>query len=235
MPVVDLRSLPVTPLTRRQIAWAAARDLREGMVVNLGIGIPGLVADYLEPETEIILHSENGLLGMGPAPAEGEIEPDLINATKNPVTVLPGGAFFRHDDAFLMIRGGHVDVALMGGYQVSAGGDLANYATGEESFPPAVGGAMDLAVGCREIWVLMEHTTRDGDLRLVSRCTYPLTAAGVVTRIYTNLAIIAVGPSGFTARAMVEGLGADMLQTLTGAPVHVPNSVASYAAPALTA
>ncbi|HEY0521937.1 MAG TPA: CoA-transferase, partial [Stellaceae bacterium] len=162
----------MTPLSRRQIAWRAAQDVADGSYVNLGIGLPTIVADFIPPDREIVFHSENGILGMGPAPGQGEADPDLINAGKQLTTLLPGGAYFHHNDAFLMIRGGHLDLALLGGFEVSAGGDLANWTTDNPDFPPGVGGAMDLAVGAREVRVLMEHTTKDGKPRLRKACAY---------------------------------------------------------------
>ena len=177
---------------RNAIARRAARLLPDGAYVNLGIGLPTLVANYIPPDREIIFHSENGLLGLGPAPDESNFDPEMINAGKTPVTLLKGGAIFHHNDAFLMIRGGHLDYALLGAFQVSSRGDLANWATLGDNKAPAVGGAMDLAAGAREVWALMEHVTRTGAPRILDTCTYPLTAAGVVTRIFTDLATITI-------------------------------------------
>lgn len=223
----------MSPLNRRQIAWRAAQDLREGMIVNLGIGIPTLVADYLPTDREVILQSENGILGVGPAPPEAERDPDLINASKGPITLVPGGSFFSHTDSFLMIRGGHIDVAVLGGFQVSSGGDLANWRTLDDKFAPAVGGAMDLAVGAREVWVLMEHATKEGTARLLDRCTYPLTARSVVTRVYTSLAVIDVTPRGFVARALLAGIGAGDLSAMGGAAIEIDPEAATLVAPPL--
>ena len=201
---------------RQRIAARAAQDLPEGAYVNLGIGLPTLVADHQVPGREVILHSENGLLGVGPAPAAGHEDPDLTNAGKKPVTLLPGAAIFHHNDAFLMMRGGHLDYALLGAFQVSAAGDLANWMTDETARAPAVGGAMDLAVGAKHVWVLMEHTTKQGEPRLVERCTYPLTAPGVVRRIYTELAVIDVGDE-LVVRELTPGVSFETLQSKTAA------------------
>lgn len=224
-------SLAHQPLSRRQMAWRAAQDLEDGMYVNLGIGLPTLVSDYLPADREVVIQSENGLLGMGPAPA-GAADPDLINATKAPVTVVPGGAFFRHDDSFVMIRGGHIDLALLGAFQVSVAGDLANWRTQDDDLAPAVGGAMDLAVGAREIRVLMEHTTRAGAPRILERCSYPLTAPAVVRRLYTDLAVIDLIDGRLVVRDMVEGLDRAGLQAVTGAPLAF-GDVRPLVAPAL--
>lgn len=213
----------MTPLSRKQIAWRAAQDLSDGAYVNLGIGLPTLVADYVPHDREIVFHSENGILGMGRAPALGEEDPDVINAGKGAATVLPGGAFFHHNDAFLMIRGGHVDVALMGAFEVSETGDLANWSTDDPDFPPGVGGAMDLAVGAKEVRILVEHTTKDGKPRLRKRCVYPLTAERCVRRIYTNLAVIDLVPEGLLVREMVEGLDLASLQARTEARLVLAN------------
>jgi 3-oxoadipate CoA-transferase beta subunit len=197
-----------------------ARDIPEGAYVNLGIGLPTLVGNHLPAEREIFLHSENGILGMGPAPAPGEEDWDLVNAGKQPVTLLTGGAFFHHADSFAMMRGGHLDICVLGAFQVSAGGDLANWHTGEPDAIPAVGGAMDLAIGARRTFVMMEHVTKRGDHRIVPRCTYPLTGIGCVARVYTDLAVIDVTPEGLVALEWVEGLSFESLQSLTGAPLR---------------
>jgi 3-oxoadipate CoA-transferase, beta subunit len=204
-------------LSGTDIARRIAADIPDGSYVNIGIGLPTLVADAVSPEKEIIYHSENGILGMGPAPAPGEGDPELINAGKQPVTLLPGGAFFHHTDAFLMMRGGHIDVTVLGAFQVSERGDLANWSTDDDTYPPAVGGAMDLAVGARRVLVGTTHTTRDGRPKLLPRCTYPLTAAGVVDRVYTDLAVIDVVAGQFLVREMVRGLSPEELQRLTAA------------------
>jgi 3-oxoadipate CoA-transferase beta subunit len=206
-------------LTRDEMAARVARDIPEGAYVNLGIGLPTTVSNHLPPGREIFLHSENGILGMGPAPPKGQEDWDLINAGKQPVTLLTGGAFFHHADSFAMMRGGHLDICVLGAFQVSAGGDLANWSTGEPGAIPAVGGAMDLAIGAKATYVMMEHVTKAGEPKLVERCTYPLTGIGCVRRIYTDLAVIEVGPQGLRAIEWVEGLGFDALQALTGAPL----------------
>ena len=204
---------------RHRIAQRVGRDLPDGAYVNLGIGLPTLVASYLQPGREIVFHSENGLLGVGPPPAPGSEDPDLINAGKMPVTLLPGASIFHHNDSFMMIRGGHIDYALLGAFQVGVNGDLANWTTGPDGKPPAVGGAMDLAAGAKAVWVLMEHCTRAGEPRMLERCTYPITAAQVVKRIYTELAVIEVD-HGFTVTEMAEGVSFDYLQSVTGAPLR---------------
>jgi 3-oxoadipate CoA-transferase beta subunit len=206
-------------LTRDQLAARVARDIPEGAYVNLGIGLPTLVANHLPRDREIFLHSENGILGMGPAPAPGEEDPDLINAGKQPVTLLPGGSFFHHADSFAMMRGGHLDISVLGAFEVSACGDLANWHTGAPDAIPAVGGAMDLAIGARQVLVMMEHLTREGESKIVERCRYPLTAAGCVDRIYTDLAVIDVGPRGLEVVELVDGLSFAELQRLTRAPL----------------
>jgi len=213
----------VQPLTRDEIARRVGRDIPDGAYVNLGIGLPTLVANYVPSDREVVYHSENGILGLGPAPKPGSEDPDLINAGKQPVTLSPGASIFHHTDAFAMIRGGHVDLALLGAMQVAANGDLANWATNDEKFPPAVGGAMDLAAGAARVWALMEHTTKNGSPKILERCTYPLTAAGVVDRIYTNLAVIDVTSDGLIVREMVHGLTFAELQAKTGAEIRLAN------------
>jgi 3-oxoacid CoA-transferase B subunit len=207
-------------LTARQMAARVAQDIPDGSYVNLGIGLPTLVADVVPPGREIVYHSENGILGMGPAPEPGAGDPELINAGKQLVTLVPGGAYFHHTDAFVMMRGGHIDITVLGAFQVAANGDLANWATDDATLPPAVGGAMDLAVGARQVFVLTTHTTKDGRPKLLPTCTYPLTAAAVVDRVYTDLAVLDVTPDGFVVREMVPGLGRDELQARTGAPLR---------------
>jgi 3-oxoadipate CoA-transferase beta subunit len=201
------------------MAARVARDIPDGAVVNLGIGLPTMVANHLPQDREVVLHSENGVIGMGPAPREGEEDFDLINAGKQPVTLLPGGAFFHHADSFAMMRGGHLDVCVLGAFQVSATGDLANWHTGAADAIPAVGGAMDLAIGAKKTYVMMEHTTKSGEPKIVERCSYPLTGIGCVTRVYTDLAVIDIGPHGLTLVESVEGLPFDALQAKTGAPI----------------
>jgi 3-oxoadipate CoA-transferase beta subunit len=208
------------PLSRRQIAERLARDIPEGWYVNLGIGAPLQVADYVPPEREVIFQSENGILGMGPAPAPDQINRWLINAGKQYVTLRTGGSYMGHADSFGLIRGGHLDLCVLGAFQVAENGDLANWATTTDN-APAVGGAMDLAAGTPRLWVLMDHTTKTGESRLVRRCSYPLTALGVVKRIYTNLAVIDVTPGGFAVREMVAGLTLEALQEVTDAPLQM--------------
>ena len=207
-------------LTRDQIAARVAQDIHEGAYVNLGIGLPTLVANHLPVEREVFLQSENGLLGMGPAPAPGEEDEDLINAGKQPVTLLKGGSYFHHGDSFAMMRGGHLDICVLGAFQVSAKGDLANWHTGAKDAIPAVGGAMDLAIGARQVFVMMEHQTRQGDSKIVDQCSYPLTGVGCVSRIYTDLAVIDVTADGLVVREMVEGLTFGELQTMSGVPLR---------------
>ena len=205
--------------TRDQMAARVAADIADGAVVNLGIGLPTLVANHLPPDREVILHSENGVIGMGPAPAPGEEDYDLTNAGKQPVTLLPGGAFFHHADSFAMMRGGHLDVCVLGAFQVSQHGDLANWHTGAAGAIPAVGGAMDLAIGAKKTFVMMEHSTKQGESKLVEACSYPLTGLACVSRVYTDLAVIDVGPRGATVVDMVEGLAFDALQAVTAIPL----------------
>jgi 3-oxoadipate CoA-transferase, beta subunit len=218
MAVEQLDAIGTAParLSRRQIAWRAAAAIPDGAYVNLGIGLPTVCADHLPEGREIVLHSENGVLGLGPRPPEDEEDWDLINAGKGPVTLLAGGSYCHHTDAFVMIRGGHLDLALLGAFEVSGAGDLANWTTNDPKFPPGVGGAMDLAAGAKAVWVLMEHTTKTGGARIVERCGYPLTAARVVRRIFTDLAVIDVEDDGLTVREMVPGLTLAALQTVTG-------------------
>lgn len=207
-------------LTRDQMAARVAKDIPDGAVVNLGIGLPTLVGNHLPADREILLHSENGLLGMGPAPAPGEEDGDLINAGKQPVTIKPGASYFHHADSFAMMRGGHLDFCVLGAFQVSEKGDLANWHTGAPGAIPAVGGAMDLAIGAKEVFVMMEHQTKQGESKIVPQCTYPLTGIGCVTRIYTDLATIDVTADGLVARDLVEGLSFEELQSLTGVPLR---------------
>jgi 3-oxoadipate CoA-transferase beta subunit len=206
-------------LTRAETAERLARDIPEGWYVNLGIGAPLKVADYVPADREVIFHSENGVLGMGPAPDPANINRWLINAGKQYVTLRTGGSYMHHADSFALIRGGHLDLCVLGAFQVAENGDIANWATSTEN-APAVGGAMDLAAGARRLWVLMEHLTKTGESRLVRRCTYPLTAVGVVKRVYTNLGVFDVTPDGFLVREMVAGLTFDALQQVTDAPLR---------------
>ncbi|PTU65978.1 3-oxoadipate CoA-transferase [Chromobacterium sp. Panama] len=206
-------------LDREQMAARVARDIPEGAYVNLGIGLPTRVANYLPPELDIFLHSENGLLGMGPAPEPGQEDPDLINAGKEPVTLLPGGCFFHHGDSFAMMRGGHLDICVLGAFQVSRRGDLANWHTGAADAIPAVGGAMDLAIGAKRVFVMMEHLSKQGDCKLVEACSYPLTGVGCVHRVYTDLAVIDLRDGELLVRECVPGLDFDELQRLTPLPL----------------
>ena len=206
-------------LTRDQIAARVARDIQEGAYVNLGIGLPTLVANHLPADREIFLHSENGILGMGPAPASGNEDEDLINAGKQPVTLLAGGAYFHQADSFAMMRGGHLDICVLGAFQVSATGDLANWHTGAPGAIPAVGGAMDLALGAKKVFIMMEHQTKGGESKVVTDCSYPLTAVGCVDRIYTDLAVIDVTTDGLLVREIIDGLTFAELETMTGAPL----------------
>lgn len=203
-------------LQRDEMAARVARDIPEGAYVNLGIGLPTQVANYLPRERDIFLQSENGLLGMGPAPAKGQEDPELINAGKQPVTLLSGGAYFHHADSFAMMRGGHLDICVLGGFQVSVHGDLANWHTGEPDAIPAVGGAMDLAIGAKQTFVMMELLTKQGQSKLVEQCTYPLTGLACVSRVYTDLGVFSTGPTGARVIELVEGLTLDALRELTG-------------------
>lgn len=205
--------------SREQMAERVARDIPEGAYVNLGIGLPTKVANYLPPEREVFLHSENGLLGMGPAPAPGEEDEDLINAGKQPVTLLTGGAYFHHADSFGMMRGGHLDICVLGAFQVAGNGDLANWHTGAPDAIPAVGGAMDLAIGAKQVFVMMEHQTKTGESKIVAECSYPLTGVACVSRIYTDLAVIDVTREGLRVREMAPGLTLADLQAVTAAPL----------------
>ena len=206
-------------LDKNQMAARVARDIPEGACVNLGIGLPTLVAEHLPKGREIILHSENGVLGVGPKPAPGQEDEDLINAGKEPVTLLAGGAYFHHADSFGMVRGRHLDFAILGAFQVSVAGDLANWHTGAADAIPAEGGAMDLAVGAKQVLVMMEHLTKKGESKIVERCSYPLTGARCVDRIYTDLAVIDVKADGLHVVEMVDGLEFQELQKLTGVPL----------------
>ena len=204
---------------RGQMAARVARDIPEGAYVNLGIGLPTLVANHLPKDREVFLHSENGILGMGPAPAPGEEDDDLINAGKQPLTLLPGGAYFHHADSFGMMRGGHLDICVLGAFQVSVRGDLANWHTGAADAIPAVGGAMDLAIGAKKTYAMMEHLTKSGESKLVEACTYPLTGIGCVSRVYSDLAVIDITTSGLQVIDIVDGLSFGQLQTLSGVPL----------------
>ena len=213
----------MTGFDRKGMAARVAQDIPEGWYVNLGIGIPTMVADFIPMEREVLVHSENGILGMGPAPAPDKVNPWLVNAGKQPVTLHPGGSYFHHADSFAMIRGGHIDLCVLGAFEVAENGDIANWATSENDSAPAVGGAMDLAAGAKRLWVVMEHTTKDGRPKLVRACGYPLTAPGAVSRIYTNLAVVdVVKGRGFVVVDMAPGVTLEALQAATDARLHLP-------------
>ena len=207
--------------TKDQLAARVAQDIQEGDIVNLGIGMPTLVANHIPASREVLLHSENGILGMGPAPAEGDEDYDLINAGKQPVSLLKGGSFFHHADSFSMMRGGHLDICVLGAFQVSATGDLANWHTGEAGAIPAVGGAMDLAIGARQTWVMMDLMTKKGDCKVVANCSYPLTGIGCVKRIYSELATLECTPQGLKLIDLVEGLTHAELEKIIGLPISL--------------
>ena len=210
--------------TRDEMAQRAALDIADGAYVNLGIGIPEKVAQFIPEGHEVIYHTENGLLGMGPAPEPGNEDPELINAGKKQVTAIPGAAFFHHADSFAMIRGGHIDLCVLGAMQVAANGDLANWSTGSVDAIPAVGGAMDLVAGVKKIVVITQHCTKTGDPKLVDLCSYPLTGVGVVSRIYTELAVIDVTPKGFCLVELAPEVDLDYVRQRTGAPLYTDNT-----------
>ena len=205
--------------SKEQLAQRVAQDIHDGAYVNLGIGMPTLVANHLPAGIEVILHSENGILGMGPAPAAGYEDYDLINAGKQPVTMLAGGAYFHHADSFAMMRGGHLDICVLGAFQVSATGDLANWHTGEKDAIPAVGGAMDLAIGAKQTWVMMDLLTKKGDSKVVAQCSYPITGIACVKRIYSELATLECTPNGLKLIDTVEGLTHAELEKMLGLPI----------------
>ncbi len=211
----------IAPFDRRRMAERLAQDIPEGWYVNLGVGLPTLVAEFIPGDRDVVLHSENGILGMGPKPAADAIDPWLVNAGKLPVTLKPGAALFHHADSFAMIRGGHIDLCVLGAFQVAQNGDIANWTIDSADKTPAVGGAMDLAAGAKRLWVLMEHNTKEGAPRLVQKCAYPLTAQAAVSRIYTNLAVFEVAPDGFRVRSMIDGMSLPDLQALTGASLSM--------------
>jgi 3-oxoadipate CoA-transferase beta subunit len=213
------------------MAARLARDIPEGWYVNLGLGLPTLIPDYIPAGREVVFHSENGILGMGPVPPKDAVDTWLINATKQNITLLPGASIFHHADSFAIIRGGHLDLCVLGAYEVAENGDIANWATSANDTLPGVGGAMDLAAGSRQLWALMEHVTKDGRPRLVQRCNYPLTASGVVKRVYTNLAVLEVTARGFEVLDMAPGLTFDALQSKTDAKLHRPARSAAREAP----
>ena len=217
--------------SKDELAKRVAQDMFDGAYVNLGIGMPTLVANHLPPGIEIVLHSENGILGMGPAPAKGEEDYDLINAGKQAVTLLPGGAYFHHADSFAMMRAGHLDICVLGGFQVSVRGDLANWSTGEPGAIPAVGGAMDLAIGAKQTWVMMDLLTKQGASKVVPQCTYPLTGIACVKRIYTDMATLECTPDGLVLIDLVDGLTKGELEGLLGLKVILENTIISSNSP----
>ncbi len=211
--------MTMNALDDAQLAARVAQDIPDGSYVNLGIGKPTHVSGHVPEGREVIYHSENGILGVGPTPASGTEDPELIDASKRYVTAAPGAAFFEHSDSFAMMRGGHIDIAVLGAYQVAENGDLANWATLDETYPPAVGGAMDLVVGVPKIFVMMRHVNRDGSPKLLKRCTYPLTGLGVVSRVYTDLAVLDVTPEGFRLVELTPGNSLDAVQAVTEARI----------------
>ena len=215
-------SSPVQGWDREAMARRLAQDIPNGSYINLGIGIPELVAKFVPEGRTFIYHTENGLLGMGPSPKEGQEDPELINAGKRHVTANPGAAYFHHADSFAMIRGGHLDLSILGAMQISQSGDLANWSTGKPGAIPAVGGAMDLVAGVKKVFVLTQHTTKTGEPKLVESCTYPLTGQGVVDRIYTDLAVIDITPTGFQTVELAPGVPFEHVQAMTGAPLSPP-------------
>ncbi|AWG34317.1 3-oxoacid CoA-transferase subunit B [Alcaligenes faecalis] len=217
----DSMTLTYQRRSKDELAQRVAQDIHDGAYVNLGIGMPTLVANHLPAGVEVVLHSENGILGMGPAPAAGQEDYDLINAGKQAVTLLPGGAFFHHADSFGMMRGGHLDICVLGAFQVSATGDLANWSTGEPGAIPAVGGAMDLAIGAKQTWVMMDVLTKQGVSKLVEQCSYPLTGLACVKRVYTDLATLACTPEGLQLIDLVPGLTHEALEEMIGLPIAV--------------
>jgi 3-oxoadipate CoA-transferase, beta subunit len=219
-------------LTNAQIAWRAAQDIEDGAYVNLGIGFPEMVAQYTVEGREAIFHTENGILNFGPAPAAGEEDWDLINAGKKAVTLKPGASFFHHADSFGMVRGGHLDVAILGALQIAQNGDLANWRVGDKGVP-AVGGAMDLVHGAKRVAVITDHVTKKGDPKLVESCTFPLTGVACVTRVYSSLAVVDIVDGHFVLREKVPQLSMDALQALTGAPLHTDGDVGELIVPAL--
>lgn len=212
----------MTPLDNNALAARLAMDIPDGAYVNLGIGKPTYVSSFVPADREVLYHSENGIIGVGPTPAEGEEDPEMIDASKRLITVAPGAAFFEHADSFAIMRGGHIDIAVLGAYQVAENGDLANWATLDEKFPPAVGGAMDLVVGVPQIFVMMSHVNKDGSPKLLKRCTYPLTGLGVVSRVYTDLAVLEVTPEGFRLVELASGNSLEEVQSVTEAEILPP-------------
>ncbi|MDX1780189.1 MAG: 3-oxoacid CoA-transferase subunit B [Thalassovita sp.] len=220
-------------LTNAQIAWRAAQDIEDGAYVNLGIGFPEMVAKFQPEGRDVIYHSENGILGFGEAPPEGEEDWDLINAGKKAVTLNPGASIFHHTDSFAMVRGGHLDVAILGAYQVAQNGDLANWRIGTKGIP-AVGGAMDLVHGAGRVAVVTDHVTKDGKPKLVESCSFPLTGVGCVTRVYSSLAVVDIEAGRFVLREKLARISMDELQSLTGAPLHLDGNVGDLVTPDLS-
>ena len=219
-----------TKLTNAQIAWRAAQDIADGAYVNLGIGFPEMIARFQPEGRQITYHTENGVLGFGEAPLPGEEDWDLINAGKKPITLKPGASFFHHADSFAMVRGGHLDLAVLGAYQVAENGDLANWRVGSKGVP-AVGGAMDLVHGAKRVAVVTDHATKDGKPKLVERCTFPLTGVGCITRVYTSLAVVDIEGGRFVLREKLAGLSMEALQSMTGARLHVEDDLADLVVP----
>jgi len=214
-----MKAMGLNALDDAQLAARVAQDIPDGAYVNLGIGKPTHVSGYVPEGREVIYHSENGILGLGPTPPLGEEDPELIDASKRFVTAAPGAAYFEHSDSFAMMRGGHIDIAVLGAYQVAENGDLANWATLDETFPPAVGGAMDLVVGVPSIFVMMRHVNRDGSPKILKECTYPLTGLGVVNRVYTDLAVLDVTSDGFRLVELTDGNSLEAVQAVTEARI----------------
>ncbi|MGG7564533.1 3-oxoacid CoA-transferase subunit B [Rhodovulum sp. DZ06] len=225
-----MTQLDTIQLSNARIAWRAAQDIADGAYVNLGIGFPEMIARYQPPGRKAVFHTENGILDFGPAPAPGEEDWDLINAGKKAITLNPGASFFHHADSFGMVRGGHLDLAVLGAFQVAQNGDLANWSTGKGGIP-AVGGAMDLVHGARRVAVVTDHVTRKGDPKLVAECSMPLTGVGCVTRVYTSLAVVDVEGGRFVLREKLPQLSFDELQAVTGATLHVEGDVADLSVP----
>jgi 3-oxoadipate CoA-transferase, beta subunit len=223
----------MTPLNRRQMAWRAAQDIRDGMVVNLGMGMPVHVADYVPPDVDLFIHSENGVVGAGPLASPERADPDLVDASSRRITLRPGASIVDSSWSFAMIRGGHIDVTILGAFQVAKNGDLANWDMQLPSKGPLVGGAMDLAACARAVWVIMEHNTRQGGPRLLDACTLPLTAVKCVRRIYTEVTVVEVTPGGFLVREMLDGIDQETLQARSGAPLTFANDCRPLSAPAM--
>ena len=225
--------MSAAPLNRRQMAWRAAQDIADGMVVNLGMGMPVQVADYVPPARDVFIHSENGIVGMGPLAAAERADPDLVDASSRRITLRPGASIVDSAWSFAMIRGGHIDVTILGAFEVARNGDLANWDMRLPNKGPLVGGAMDLAACARAVWVIMEHNTRQGAPRLLDACTLPLTAVRCVRRIFTDIAVVDVTPDGFLVREMLDGIDAAALQERTGAPLAFASDCGALTAPAM--